>query len=66
MPKGWVVGDKTGTGSYYGARNDIAVVWRPDAAPIVMAIMSNRGEKDDEHDDKLIAEAASVVADTLS
>ena len=53
-------------GFFYGARNDIAVVWRPDAAPIVMAVLTNRGAKDDVHDDKLIAEAASVAADTLS
>ncbi|MEU5107136.1 class A beta-lactamase [Streptomyces sp. NPDC021354] len=66
VPKDWVVGDKTGTGSYYGARNDIAVVWPPDRAPIVMAILSHRGKKDAEPDDRLIAEAASVVADTLS
>ncbi|MGY0059377.1 class A beta-lactamase [Streptomyces sp. LZ34] len=66
VPKGWVVGDKTGTGSYYGGRNDIAVVWPPDSAPIVIAILSNRGKKDAEPDDKLIAEAASVVADRLS
>ncbi|MFE2184562.1 class A beta-lactamase [Streptomyces sp. NPDC059455] len=66
MPKGWQVGDKTGSGSYYGARNDIAVVWRPDAAPLVMAIMSYRGDKDTPFDNKLIADAASVVADTMS
>ena len=66
VPEDWVVGDKTGTGSGYGVRNDIAVVWRPDAAPVVVAIMSNRDEKDAEHDDELIAEAASVVADALS
>ncbi|MFI6103245.1 class A beta-lactamase [Streptomyces sp. NPDC051310] len=65
VPKGWVVGDKTGTGGSYGARNDIAVVWPPDGAPIVMAIMSNRGEKDAEHDNRLIAQAASVVAGAL-
>ncbi|WKX72575.1 class A beta-lactamase [Streptomyces sp. XD-27] len=66
VPKGWTVGDKTGTGSFYGARNDIAVVWRPDGAPVVMAILSNRNRKDAEPDDKLIAEAASVIADTMS
>lgn len=66
VPKGWVVGDKTGTGSYYGGRNDIAVVWPPGKAPIVMAILSHRGRKDAEPDDRLIAKAASVVADTLS
>jgi beta-lactamase class A len=66
VPKGWTVGDKTGTGSYYGARDDIAVVWRPDAAPLVIAIMSHRSEKDAEPDDKLIAKAASVVTGSLS
>ncbi len=66
VPKGWEVGDKTGTGSFYGARNDIAVVWPPDAAPIVMVIMSNRSRKDADHDDELIADSASVVAGTLS
>ncbi|ADI09354.1 Beta-lactamase [Streptomyces bingchenggensis BCW-1] len=66
VPKGWVVGDKTGTGSYYGGRNDIAVVWPPDKAPIVIAILSNRHKKDAEPDDRLIAQAASVIAGTLS
>ncbi|MFD3912328.1 class A beta-lactamase [Streptomyces sp. NPDC058603] len=66
VPKGWVVGDKTGSGSYHGARNDIAVVWPPDSAPIVMAIMSNRPGKDATYDNKLIAEAASVVVGALS
>ncbi|MEU9985002.1 class A beta-lactamase [Streptomyces sp. NPDC050856] len=66
LPEDWVVGDKTGTGGTYGVRNDIAVVWRPHAAPVVMAIMSNRGEEGAGHDDRLIAEAASVVAGALS
>ncbi|MCM2394134.1 class A beta-lactamase [Streptomyces albipurpureus] len=66
IPQGWVVGDKTGGGGAYGVRNDIAVVWPPAAAPIVMAIMSNRGTEDAGYDNKLIAEAASVVAKTLS
>ncbi|CAM5385864.1 class A beta-lactamase [Streptomyces hirsutus] len=66
VPHGWVVGDKTGGGGVYGVRNDIAVVWPPDAAPIVMAIMSNRGTEDADYDNKLIEEAASVVTRTLS
>ncbi|MFJ7420568.1 class A beta-lactamase [Streptomyces uncialis] len=66
VPEGWTVGDKTGTGSHYATRNDIAVVWPPGGTPIVMAIMSSRAEKDAVHDDKLIAEAASVVADALT
>jgi beta-lactamase class A len=65
VPDGWVVGDKTGTGGTFGTRNDIAVVWPPSAAPLVIAIMSNRTRADAEPDDELIARAASVVAAEL-
>ncbi|MCY0922217.1 class A beta-lactamase [Streptomyces sp. H27-G5] len=66
VPKGWVVGDKTGGGGVHAVRNDIAVVWPPDSAPLVMAIMSNRGAEDADHDNKLIAEAASLVTKALT
>ena len=65
VPEGWTVGDKTGTGATYGARNDIAVVWPPGRAPIVMAIMTTRPEPDAEHDDRLIARAASAAVAAL-
>ncbi|MEU6057892.1 class A beta-lactamase [Streptomyces sp. NPDC047097] len=65
VPADWKVGDKTGTGSHHGARDDIAVIWPPGRAPLVVAIMSYRQDKDAEPDDRLIAEAASVVADEL-
>ncbi|MFC0097757.1 class A beta-lactamase [Micromonospora marina] len=60
VPDGWVVGDKTGSGGY-GTRNDIAVIWPPDRAPIVLAVLSSRDEKDADYDDALIAEATRVV-----
>ncbi|MGH4030332.1 class A beta-lactamase [Actinomycetota bacterium Odt1-20B] len=63
--KGWVVGDKTGMGSNYGGRDDIAVIWRPHAAPLVVAIMTNRKDEKAEPENKLIAEATSVLVDTL-
>ncbi|MFE2019075.1 class A beta-lactamase [Streptomyces sp. NPDC059499] len=66
VPDGWEVGDKSGAGTTYGTRNDIAVVWPPGAAPVVMAVMSNRTEDGAEYDDRLIAQAASVAADSLS
>jgi len=59
-----VVGDKTGTGGY-GTRNDIAVLWPPDGAPIVIAVMSTRGKKDATPDDRLIAEAARTAVTAL-
>ncbi|MEV4760812.1 class A beta-lactamase [Micromonospora sp. NPDC049559] len=64
VPAGWTVGDKTGSGGY-GTRNDIAVVWPPEGAPIVLAIMSRRDEKDATYDDALIAEAARTATTAL-
>lgn len=64
VPAGWQVGDKTGSGGY-GTRNDIAVVWPPDGAPIVLAILSSREEKDASSDDTLIAEAAKATIEAL-
>ncbi|SCL56435.1 beta-lactamase class A [Micromonospora citrea] len=60
VPDGWVVGDKTGAGGY-GTRNDIAVIWPPDRAPIVLAVLSSRDEKDASYDNALIAEATKAV-----
>jgi beta-lactamase class A len=54
------VGDKTGSGGY-GTRNDIAVVRPPGRAPIVLAVLSTREEKDADYDNRLIAEATEVV-----
>ncbi|MEU3712865.1 class A beta-lactamase [Streptomyces catenulae] len=65
VPKGWVVGDKTGMGSNYGTRNDIAVLWPEHSSPIVVSILSSREAEDATPEDKVIAEAASVVARTL-
>ncbi|PXY36941.1 class A beta-lactamase [Prauserella flavalba] len=64
VPDGWVVGDKTGNGDY-ATRNDIAVVWPPDRAPIVLALMSSRSEKEAEHDNALLAEATKTVVEAL-
>jgi beta-lactamase class A len=66
VPDGWVVGDKTGTGATYGARNDIAVLWPPDRDPIVLAVMSTRPDENSEPDDRLLARAAEVVVDALA
>lgn len=66
VPKGWTVGDKTGAGSTYGTRNDIAVVWPPGAEPLVLAVLSNRADADADYDNTLIAKAASVAVDALT
>jgi beta-lactamase class A len=65
LPQGWAVADKTGTGDY-GTANDIAVVWPPNAAPLVIAIMSSKAGKDAEYDEALLAEAAAHVVGRLA
>ncbi|MFF4172409.1 class A beta-lactamase [Streptomyces sp. NPDC001744] len=64
-PKGWQVGDKTGTGGY-GTRNDIAVIWPPGAAPLVLAVLSRRDVKGAAHDDALVARATEVALAALA
>ena len=36
LPKGWRIGDKTGTCN--GSASDVAIVWPPDHAPIIIAV----------------------------
>ncbi|MET7752192.1 class A beta-lactamase [Micromonospora sp. NPDC005367] len=64
VPAGWTVGDKTGGGGY-GTRNDIAVLWPPEGAPIVLAVLSSRDSENAAYDDALIARATRVVVDAL-
>ncbi|PFV82078.1 class A beta-lactamase [Bacillus sp. AFS059628] len=64
VPTDWVVADKSGAGSY-GTRNDIAIVWPPNRAPIIIAILSNKDEKGATYDNQLIAEAAEVVVNAF-
>ncbi|MDR7274313.1 class A beta-lactamase [Catenuloplanes atrovinosus] len=64
VPSDWVVGDKTGSGGY-GTRNDIAVLWPPSGAPIVLAVLSTRETEGAEYDNALLADAAAAVVDTL-
>ncbi|WP_174190042.1 class A beta-lactamase [Nocardia barduliensis] len=65
VPQGWRVADKTGTGDY-GTLNDIAVVWPPDSAPLVIAIMSSKATADAAYDQTLLARAAEYVVAELT
>ncbi|WP_433580578.1 class A beta-lactamase [Nocardia brasiliensis] len=65
VPQGWKVADKTGTGDY-GTLNDIAIVWPPDRAPLVVSLMSSKATADAEYDQALLAEAAAYVVSALA
>ncbi|OJE47458.1 class A beta-lactamase [Bacillus luti] len=64
VPTDWIVGDKSGAGSY-GTRNDIAIVWPPNREPIIIAILSSKDEKEATYDNRLIEEAAEVVVNAI-
>ncbi|MFI1864713.1 class A beta-lactamase [Streptomyces jumonjinensis] len=65
VPRAWTVADKTGT-SRYGRANDIAVVWPPGQAPLVVAIMSDRPGQDTPPKETLIAEATARIVSALT
>ena len=65
VPENWQVGDKTGSGDY-GTANDIAVLWPPARAPIVMAIYTTQKQADAKRNETVIAEAARIALHALS
>jgi len=42
------------------------VAWPPDRDPVVIAVLSSRDQDGADHDDQLIADAASVVVAALA
>ncbi len=64
VPAGWQVGDKTGSGDY-GSANDIAVLWPPGRAPLVVAIYTTRHRQDAGSRSDVVAAAARVAAAVL-
>jgi beta-lactamase class A len=64
LPRGWKVADKTGTGDY-GRAHDIAVVWPPHTAPLVVAVMSDRPGYSTPPVDSLVAEATELLVPYL-
>lgn len=65
VPKGWLVGDKTGTNEYYGTTNDVAIIWPPDSSPIIIAIYFTQNKKDAPHRNDVLASATRLVINEL-
>lgn len=61
LPADWRVADKTGTGMN-GAVNDVAVVWPPERAPIVIAVYLSESGADQATLNAAHAEIARIVA----
>lgn len=64
VPAGWKVADKTGTGSY-GCANDIAVIYPPDRAPIVLSIYTRHPNKDAKARNDIIVQASTLALNAL-
>jgi beta-lactamase class A len=61
VPKGWQVGDKTGSGAN-NATNDIAVIWPPGRAPIVVVAYYAEARGSDEERSAVLAEVGRLAA----
>lgn len=64
VPRGWIVGDKTGTGSY-GTTNDVGIIWTAKGSAIVTAIYFTQNDKDAAPRDDVIAAATRIVVAAL-
>ncbi|RJG12160.1 class A beta-lactamase [Pseudomonas cavernicola] len=64
VPSAWQVGDKTGTGDY-GTTNDIAVLWPPQRAPVVVAVYVTQQAQDAKARNDVVASAARIVVGWL-
>jgi beta-lactamase class A len=61
VPAGWRVGDKTGSGRN-GATNDIAILWPPGRAPILIAVYLAETQADDAARDAVHADIGRLVS----
>ncbi|KIF77355.1 beta-lactamase [Streptomyces sp. 150FB] len=64
VPAGWRVADKTGSGNN-GESNDIAVVYPPGRAPLILAVYTAPTDPDSTAGSPTIAQAARIVAEAL-
>lgn len=63
LPKGWRVGDKTGSGP--GTTNDVAVLWPPGRAPLLVATYLTGSPQADERRSATLAAVAREIASAL-
>ncbi len=61
IPKGWRVGDKTGTGDN-NATNDIAVIWPPRRAPILVTAYYAEAHASDDERNAVLSEIGQLAA----
>jgi beta-lactamase class A len=65
LPAGWTSANKMGTGSN-GTANDVAIVWPPGRAPILMAVYYTGSTAPAADRDAVIADVARIVSGSLA
>lgn len=60
LPPGWIAGDKTGSGDY-GTTNDVAALWPPAGAPLVLAVYFTQNQKAAKSRRDVLAAATRLV-----
>jgi beta-lactamase class A len=61
LPKAWRVGDKTGSGAH-GTSNDVAVVWPPARAPLIITVyLTQTDQPDDKRNASFVAIGRAVA-----
>ena len=64
LPTGWKVGDKTGSGAR-GTANDLAIVWPPQHAPVLVSVFLTGATVDDDQRNLTIAAVAKIIPDAV-
>ncbi len=61
VPTGWLVADKTGASDSYGISNDIAIIWPPKQAPIIVAIYTVQNKQNAARRDDVVVSATRLL-----
>jgi len=65
MPKGWRVADKSGSGEN-GTRNDIGMITRPGAAPLLAAVYYTQAPGELAARERVLADVGRIIARTFA
>ncbi|RSO07598.1 class A beta-lactamase [Streptomyces sp. WAC 06783] len=67
LPKGWTVADKSGGGGTYGTRNEAAIAWTPDGAPVLLTALTHKPSLPTAPGDTpLIIKLATVLSEAVA
>jgi len=65
LPHSWRIGDKTGTGEH-GTTNDIAVIWPPRRAPVVVTAYLTQSPLNDSDRNAILADVGRAITNAFT